>query len=70
VNTRSPQFDPDVFKRYSELGGELVTLGSDAHDTTRIAANFSCNAAKLKQCGIKYLTHFKERTPVLMPNDL
>ena len=79
VNTRSflsrdgqqpPQFDPDVFKRYRELGGEMVTLGSDAHDRTRLAADFEYYAAKLRQCGLKYLTHFKERKPVLTPNNL
>jgi len=77
LNTRSflsrngqipPQFDPDVFKRYRELGGELVTLGSDAHDTVRLAADFEYYAARLKQCGISYLTHFKERKPVITHN--
>jgi len=79
LNTRSflsrngqppPQFDTDVFKRYRELGGELVTLGSDAHDTVRLAADFGYYAAKLRQCGFTYLTHFKERKPVLTPNNL
>ena len=79
LNTRSflsrngqppPQFDPDVFKRYRELGGELVTLGSDAHDTIRLAADFEYYAARLKQCGFSYLTHFKERNHVLTPNNL
>ncbi|MCL2727252.1 MAG: histidinol-phosphatase HisJ family protein [Bacteroidales bacterium] len=79
LNTRSfvprngqqpPQFDPDVFKRFSELGGEMVTLGSDAHDLPRLGDRFAYYAAKLKACGLKYLTHFKERKPVLTPNDL
>ncbi|MDR2585420.1 MAG: histidinol-phosphatase HisJ family protein [Prevotellaceae bacterium] len=79
LNTRSflprngqppPQFDPDVFKRYRELGGEMVTLGSNAHDTQRLGDNFELFAAKLKKCGLRYLTHFKERKPVLTPNEL
>jgi len=79
LNTRSflprngqapPQFDPDVFKRFTELGGEMVTLGSDAHESQRLAADFAYYAAKLKQCGVKYLTHFKEQKPILTPNDL
>ena len=73
LNTRSflsrngeppPQFDPDVFGRYKELGGEMVTLGSDAHNTRRIGDNFGVYAAKLKQCGFRYLTHFKEREAI------
>ena len=73
LNTRSflprngqtpPRFDPDVFIRYKELGGEMVTLGSDAHDTQRLGADFGYYAAKLKQCGFNYFVHFKERKPV------
>jgi len=78
LNTRSfvardgqpPQFDSDVFKRFRELGGEMVTLGSDAHDASRLGNGFTYWAAKLKACGFKYLTHFKERKPVLTPIDL
>jgi histidinol-phosphatase (PHP family) len=79
LNTRSfvsrdgqlpPQFDPDVFKRFRELGGEMVTLGSDAHDTIRLAADFDYYAARLRQCGFSYLTHFKERKPVFTANKL
>jgi len=69
-NQAPPQFDPDVFRRFRELGGEMVTLGSDAHNTTRFAADFACYAAKLKECGFKYLSHFKERKPVFTPIDL
>jgi histidinol-phosphatase (PHP family) len=67
-NGQPPQFDPDVFTRYRELGGDLVTLGSDAHEATRLAADFPYYAAKLKRCGIKYLTHFKERRAVCTQN--
>ena len=79
LNTRSflprngqppPQFDPDVFKRFRELGGEMVTLGSDAHDTERLGEHFGYYAAKLKQCGFRYLAHFKARKPVFVPNEL
>ena len=76
LNTRSfyprsnqppPQFDPDVYTRYRELGGEMVTVGSDAHNTERIGDNFGYYAAKLKRCGFRYITHFKERKPVFTP---
>ena len=79
LNTRSfvprngqdpPKFDPDVYKRYKELGGEMVTLGSDAHNTSSFGYNFDYYAAMLKLCGFKYITHFKERKPVFTTNDL
>jgi len=69
-NGQAPQFDPDVFKRFREMGGDMVTLGSDAHDPPRIGGDFACYAAKLKQCGFTYLVHFKERKPVFTPNEL
>ena len=79
LNTRSylsrngnppPQFDPDVFRRFREMGGEMVTLGSDAHDTERLGDKFGYYAAKLKGCGFRYLSHFKERKPVFTPCEL
>jgi len=79
LNTRSflprnnqppPQFDPDVYKRYRELGGEMVTLGSDAHNTKRLGDGFHIYATRLKECGFRYLTHFQNRKPSLTPNTM
>ena len=73
LNTRSflpaggqtpPRFDPDVYKRFREMGGDMVALGSDAHTTEQLGRDFIYYAAKLKQCGFDYLVHFKERKPV------
>jgi histidinol phosphate phosphatase HisJ family len=61
---QAPQFDPDLYKRYRELGGELVNLGSDAHEAARVGADFSYYAAQLKQIGFDYLCHYKNREPI------
>ena len=53
----------DILKRYRQLGGEIVTVGSDAHDTDQIAASFSRAAEVLKSCGFRYYTLFRNRTP-------
>ena len=57
-------FDFNILKRYKELGGELVTLGSDAHSEDRIAANFKHYSILIKDVGFKYLYHFKNGKPI------
>lgn len=53
----------DILKRYRELGGEIVTVGSDAHDTGNIAAHFDRAAEVLKICGYEYYCVFEKRSP-------
>ena len=52
-----------VLARYRELGGEILTLGSDAHAPEHIAYNFKETGELLKACGFRYYTIFKERKP-------
>ena len=54
----------DIFKRYYELGGEIVTIGSDAHFTQHIGHSFDEALEHLKQIGFKYVAHFEGRRPV------
>ncbi len=53
----------DVLKRYRELGGEVITVGSDAHDPSHIADYFDRAYDVLKECGFKYYTIFEKRVP-------
>ncbi len=53
----------EVLKRYRELGGEIVTVGSDAHSPQDIAADFDRAAEALKAAGFRYYTVFEKRTP-------
>lgn len=55
---------PEILKRYKELGGEIITIGSDAHRPEQIAYEFTKAGEVLKQCGFRYYTYFKERKPV------
>ncbi len=52
-----------VLKRYRELGGEIITIGSDSHDADHIAAHFDRAAEVLKECGFRYYTVFEKRQP-------
>lgn len=55
---------PDVLKRYHELGGEIITIGADAHKPEHIAYDFAKAEEILKSCGFKYYTEFFEQKPV------
>ncbi len=53
----------DILKRYRELGGEIITVGSDSHDVEHIADSFSRAAEVLQSCGFRYYAVFEKRTP-------
>lgn len=52
-----------ILRRYKELGGEIITIGSDAHDKSRIAADFDKAQSALTSAGFAYYTVFRERKP-------
>ena len=52
-----------IIKRYKELGGEIITVGSDAHAPEHIAYDFSIAESILKDCGYRYYTIFEKRMP-------
>lgn len=58
-----PNPHEDVLKRYRETGGEIITVGSDAHAPHRIGADFDLAKQILKDCGFRYYTIFKNRKP-------
>ena len=54
----------DVLALYPDLGGEVLTLGSDAHQSRSIAAAFP-QALELIRCvGLRYLCVYRRRTPL------
>lgn len=56
-----------VLKRYKELGGEIITLGSDGHAPEQIAWDFAKVPAILKEAGFRYFTVFHGRKPEFHP---
>lgn len=53
-----------ILKRYKELGGEIITIGSDGHAPEQIAYAFEKVPDILQKAGFKYFTVFKERKPI------
>lgn len=56
-------FNPcaDILKKYRQLGGEIITIGSDAHQPSAIARGFKHAAEVLTECGYKYYATFEKR---------
>ena len=55
---------PSVLRRYQELGGEIITVGSDAHKAEHIGYEFEIAGELLKSCGFRYYTEFENRKAV------
>ena len=53
----------DILKRYRELGGEIITVGSDAHRLGQVSYEFDKAREILLTCGFAYHTEFKDRKP-------
>lgn len=56
-----------VIKRYREIGGEIITVGADAHDPSKIAYDFDKARDILLDCGFKYYTVFSKRKSEFIP---
>lgn len=62
-----PNPTEDIIKRYHELGGEIITMGADAHVPEYVAYEFDKTAQIIKNCGFKYYTVFKNRKSEFIP---
>ena len=51
----------DIVRRYRELGGEIITVGSDAHKAADLAADFDQAYEMLDRIGFEYIASFKDR---------
>ncbi|WP_319205303.1 histidinol-phosphatase HisJ family protein [uncultured Ilyobacter sp.] len=51
----------DILKLYREMGGEIITIGSDAHIAERVMSNYSKAIEALDTAGFKYVTTYSKR---------
>lgn len=58
--------DREIIARFRELGGEYVTVGSDAHNTEDLAKGLEQALAIIKECGFTHYTVYEKHTPVFM----
>ena len=64
---RMVELDNDVLLRYREMGGEIVSLGSDSHEPSRVGAGFTGHAAFLKSLGFRWTAHYESRRLIQLP---
>lgn len=53
-----------IIKRYYDMGGRLVTLGSDAHISHNASQHFDKAITLLKQIGFEGIYYYKDRKPI------
>ena len=58
--------DRSLLALYKDLGGEVLSLGSDAHCAEKIGQGIDIGAQLAKDCGFKYCTYFKNHKPVFI----
>jgi histidinol-phosphatase (PHP family) len=59
----NPQYS--TLRRYKELGGELITIGSDAHKSEYLGYAYDRVEALLKEVGFRYYATFQNRNRIM-----
>ena len=62
VNETMPSVD--ILKLYHELGGTIITVGSDAHKSEDVGAGIRESIEVLKNIGFKNIYRFENRKPI------
>ena len=62
VNEAMPSVD--ILKMYHDLGGKIITVGSDAHKVEDVGAGIKESIQVLKDIGFKYIYTFENRKAI------
>lgn len=57
---------PTIVRRFIELGGEIITIGSDAHSAAGFLKGVPEAAEMLQACGANYICGFNRMQPVFI----
>lgn len=63
----TPLPGPSILRRYHELGGRRITLGSDAHGSDRVGQGFSQMVRLLRELGFSQLVQFTSHGETALP---
>ena len=61
INSTLP--DLDLIRRFRELGGSMITVGSDAHNCKDLGAGLEEGIKLARMCGFKSFTVYENRQP-------
>ncbi len=59
----------EYVKLYNNMGGEILSVGSDSHCIANLGRGVELGAEIAKTAGFRYLTYFKNRKPQFMKID-
>lgn len=65
IGTTLPDFD--IIKRFHDLGGKYITIGSDAHRWADVGFGLEQGLCLIKKAGFAYYTVFDKHVPVPIP---
>ena len=65
-----PKFTKRGIRRFKELGGSFVSVGSDAHYTEHLALGIDVAYDAALKAGFDSITFFQKRTPIQMKIEL
>jgi histidinol-phosphatase (PHP family) len=59
--------DFSILRRFRALGGEIVTIGSDAHIPAHVGRHYGHAVAMLREAGFEAICAFDKMTPCFIP---
>ena len=65
LSMKSTLPDVSIVKRFKELGGKYITLGSDSHYAQKLYKGIEQGADVAKSAGFEYVTVYRNREPEL-----
>lgn len=54
----------DILKLYYELGGRIITIGSDSHKKENLGEHIEALKADLREIGFKQFCRFEKMKPI------
>ncbi len=64
---RKPVLDPDILLRYREMGGEIISFGSDSHEASKVGLDFRRFAEMIRSYGFRWTAHYENRKLIQLP---
>lgn len=64
---QEPLPSPEILRWYRQLGGEIITVGSDAHTLDKMAGNYERAEALIRNLGFRYIARYHQRKVSFVP---
>jgi len=55
-----------TLRHYREVGGEIITIGSDSHCSCDVGKGLQTAMGMLRRAGFQYFSFYRERVPVML----